>query len=135
MFFCFLFTVERYPNGTLYKVAKCMECSPGTEPSANGNGCVPCSQVKIVDKNSKCTCPLDFTNVRGKCISSNILKDWPDERSSYVITYENGKKIDSQFLRDHLLQAISMCKVSERKRVGPSGLNLQYERDRTCTDS
>lgn len=116
LLFIFFVLEERHPNGTLLKVLKCVECGPGMEPSP-GNECIPCSKDKISERSTKCSCPADFSNIRGMCVPMNILKDWPDERSSYVITFENGKKIDSKFLRDYLLQAISMCKVSSRNAV------------------
>ncbi|KAK7873573.1 hypothetical protein R5R35_009277 [Gryllus longicercus] len=47
----------------------------------------------------------------GICVSSEILADWPDERSSYTIEYKSGVKVISAFFRRHLLSAIFKCKL------------------------
>ncbi|KAK6624732.1 hypothetical protein RUM44_011592 [Polyplax serrata] len=100
--------VDRHANGSLLDVASCMECTPGREPSYSEELCSPCKR-NIASAQATCTCNEGHL-FDGICVKDS-LKNWPDERSTYVVTYENGKEVQSQFFTDYLLSSILFCKM------------------------
>lgn len=61
-----------------------------------------------------CSCPQVSHEIVNKiyCIPQLQLVDYPDDRSTYIIEYTSGVKVDSIYLRSHLRLAAYQCKVS-----------------------
>ena len=104
MYYCinmFPFSVTRNYNGSLSDISQCLNCSVGTLPSPDGKLCEPCLY--------NCTCPAaTHESLDGVCVPLNFLSSWPD---NYVVQYESGEKIESEFFRKHLRLSIYLCKV------------------------
>ncbi|KAJ9601533.1 hypothetical protein L9F63_000276 [Diploptera punctata] len=93
-------TVDRNYNGNLSEIAQCVNCSTGTIPSSNGKLCEPCLY--------NCTCPsTTHEYVGGVCVPQSFLSSWPE---NYIMQYESGEKIESEFLRKNLRLSVYLCK-------------------------
>lgn len=103
--------MERNAVGSLLDEVVCTKCNPGMEPSSSQTICTRCKQ-SIYSNLPRCTCDEGQFNVGGIC-GKDVLKNWPDERRTYTMIYENGKEVDSQFLRSNLLRGVFFCKVGK----------------------
>lgn len=91
-------SVDREPNGTVLDRIECVECPSGTRPALNGRECEVC------DGQDGGCCGLVV------CPSLGAL-DWPADDASFTITYLNGQKVVSSFLRESLRKAVLSCQV------------------------
>jgi hypothetical protein len=102
-----LISVERHYNGTLQDVLSCLNCTSGTVPSADGTFCIPCMSTS-----HNCSCPASTHELlEGICVPVSDLVSWSNDRSSYIIEFESGDKIDSYFLRKYLKTSVQLCEV------------------------
>ena len=98
--------VERNTNGRLLTTAKCVECTSGSQPSADGTVCEPCLFHPVLKDNKVhgCNCTL----VGGLCLASNyrtetVISYTPTSGDSFVRFPASEKNIDSAFFKEHFL--------------------------------
>lgn len=70
-----------------------------------------------------CGCKEGLQYVDGICVEEVALKNWPNDSSTYTITYDNKKEIPSQFLKANLVRGILFCKVCKLISISLKYLN------------
>jgi hypothetical protein len=101
---------------------ECTQCADGYTPSPSGERCVHCHPSFPNPKNGTCQCPGETHSlINGVCFSNPVLQDSSpfDRRNLYKIKYGDGSTVESNFLKENLLSAYYLCKVSW-------SCNLQY---------
>ncbi|XP_071524785.1 meckelin [Panulirus ornatus] len=105
--------VDKALNGSSLGGMVCIECANGSVP---GDGaCIPCHSSLYTASGGSCSCPKTHEELGGICTPLSELSKIPDKDSSYIVKFDNGKKVYSTFFMENFRMAAHSCTFNQNK--------------------